>query len=165
MNSWIDRPMEVAALLNPAFAGVLLHESVRNFEKVRSSSMPVALLFLAAPIALHSPTRRALPKSTIAKMKPWIDETPEARIGFPERVRALRTFVREGILMASNSGLVAVAPDGGLVALRRSSVRLPESWSPGSDSHACWWASGFIARWFAATAGTPTLFALWGVKP
>jgi len=165
VSTWSDRPVEVANLLNPAFSAVVTHECVRNYEKAATVSMPFALAFLAVPIALHAPTRAKLPKSTLAKMRPWLEATPEARVGFTKRARTLQRFVREGVLFASHHGLIECSGSGDFTALRKTQLSLPESWRPGSDAYECLRAVGLVARWFATTAGTPTLFALWGVKP
>ena len=165
MIAWQDRPVEVANLLNPAFAAIVVHEAVRNYSRVAMIPMPVALTFLVPPIALHAPSRARLPATTVAKMRPWLEDHPEARVGFAARARALRDFVREGILFAGQHRLISLSDDGGLVPRRKSACRVPASWRPGSDPFECWRATGFVARWFASTAAAPTLFAFWGVKP
>lgn len=164
MSRWTERPLEVANLLNPAFSAVITHECVRNYYRVAAGPLPISLLFLAPPIALHGPTRRGLPRTTVAKMRPWLDQNPQVRIGFARRARTLRGFTREGILFATHHKLVEFSA-GGITPLRKTQLRLPGSWRPGSDAFECLKAAGFVARWFAATAGATTLYALWGVKP
>lgn len=165
MIPWQERPLEVANLLNPAFAAIVIHEAVRNYVRAATIPMPVALSFLVPPIALHPSSRGRLPATTVAKMRPWLEDYPEVRIGFPGRVRALSDFVREGIVFAGQYRLISVSEDGGLVPSRKSACRVPATWQPGSDPYECWKATGFVARWCASTAAAPTLFALWGVKP
>lgn len=164
MIPWARRPLEIANLLNPPFCGLLVHEAVRDYHRASGRPMPIPLVHLALPIALHRRTREILPGNTRARMHPWIERHPQARVRFADRVRALRVPVREGLLVAANDGLIHL-DEYQLVPTRKSAAVTPTSWSGETESYHCWRAAGFVGRWFAATAGPTTIFALWGLKP
>lgn len=164
MIPWNARPVEIANLLNPFFCALLVHETVREYAASSNSAMPIGLTHLALPIALHKRTREQLPGNTRTRMHPWIENHPQVRVGFAQRVRALRGPVREGIIMAAQKELIHLDA-GNLAPTRKGPAILPSSWDDQAEAYSCWRAAGFIGRWFRASATTTTIFALWGVKP
>ena len=55
MRRWEERPIEVANLLNPAFCGRLLYQSIVGHSEYESKDMPYVLFFLVLPLVLHAP--------------------------------------------------------------------------------------------------------------
>lgn len=83
MKSWESRPTEVANLLNPAFCGEILSNTISSYHSTTHKNFPFALSFLILPIVLHSPTRRTMPPRK--GMHVWLQENPEIKINFANR--------------------------------------------------------------------------------
>src|SRR5689334_23261202 len=94
------RPIEEQALFNPAFLAVMIRRAAEDHEKRADGRLlPVVLTYLAAPLALHGPTRRQLPTLVTVQMGEWIRNHPDASAGLDVRARALRPLVSSGLRM------------------------------------------------------------------
>jgi len=98
MRAWSTRVIEEAHLFNPAFSATLLAEAIDDYCDKAKHPLPFAVAFLILPIVLHEGTRKALPKSTLTALLPWVQDHRETLVGFPERVRQLQEITREAVL-------------------------------------------------------------------
>lgn len=165
MNPWPQRIREEAHLLNPAFTCLTLISACAGFMEKCSRPIPFALAFMVLPIALHKQTRDALPHTTRTSVPAWLQRNAEARIGFYDRLLALRPYTREALhyglasnwLEAVDSGNIAyIAPHSLIdIAIRQLS----------GDAKVCISRARFLGKWFAVTPSASTIMALWGVRP
>ena len=109
---WEARPIEVAHLLNPAFGALLLREAAVEYTKASRTSIPFGLCFLVLPLALHPPTRRALPTTTRSLLPQWLESHPELQALSAERMRRLSPYSREAILFGLQNGLLSLDSEG-----------------------------------------------------
>src|SRR5262249_40092974 len=116
MTPWACRPSEVANLLNPAYCGLLLREAMQGYESETPEGMPFALAFLILPVVLHEPTRLLLPGKTTTSLHAWLQERPNARIGFAERAREMVLHTREALLLLAARGAVRFSEGGTVLA-------------------------------------------------
>jgi hypothetical protein len=96
----IERPIEEATLLNPAFGALVVARAVADYQKQSGEGLPYPLAFLILPVILHSETREALPASTRAIMHNWIADNAALIAAFPERARRMTRISKEAILFA-----------------------------------------------------------------
>lgn len=157
------RPFEEEALFNSAFLALIVREAVADHMK-RSDGrgLPTVLAYLISPLALHGPTRRALPGNATSQMGEWTRGHPEALIGLNDRARALRPLVSGGIrlglvhgVLRSSGGTLEAAPLG----------RRPRGMARSEDVDACLAKSRFLGRWFAEQPDPITAMAWWGLRP
>lgn len=165
MRPFRERPPEVAALLNPAFCGLLLHDSAAGFRReAHGAAMPFLFIPFVLPLSLHCATRAALPTTTRTKMHAWIQAHPEARISFPQRARSLHPYAMQGLLFATARGWFTFTADGGILTaspLAHKRKHIVQT----SEVAACREAAVRVGRWLAH-AGTPsTVYAMWGIIP
>ena len=85
MLVWHERSPEEAHHFNPAYCGALVYEFVRSYTNAKEHPPLFPLVFCAMPIALHPDTRDRLPSRTIPGLYPWIENNPEALVGFADR--------------------------------------------------------------------------------
>lgn len=163
MKPWIERPREVAFLLNPAFCAAAVGEVAKGYQDEASGSIELPLLFIAIPLALHLETRAAFPRSIATRHNVWLESHQELRVGFSDRCRSIAPYVREAILFGGQHGLLSATSDGRLAVSKtsRRSGRSPDS----QDVAATLKAAKFVGRWLASAGPTNTVFALWGVRP
>lgn len=164
MIDWEARPIEVAHLLNPAFGAVLIREAVVAYATTARQPMPFALCFLILPLALHPPTRRALPSTTKSLMPEWLQSHPEIQGLAAERMRRLSPYSREAILFGLQNGLLEVDSEG---AVKKSRKSIPDPFHgiEVSDPIECREAARFLGKWFGKVSNPALLFTLWGVRP
>ena len=163
MLRWEDRPLEIANHLNPAFCSLILFEAVSGFLERSSRGMDYTSSFLVLPIVLHKTTRESLPRSTVTKLHTWIQNNPSCRIGFGKRVQSLRPYTREALIFGMQRGLLAIDTEGLLIPVKSKIPKLsaPESSEPSEIRK----KALFVGKWFADVRDTPTLLAIWGLRP
>jgi hypothetical protein len=159
MTQWVERPVEEARLLNPAFLAALLTAAVADFERTADEPMPWTLSFLVPVFALHERTRQALPGSIQAHFSTWLQGHAEVRVGFSRRARPLVPLVREGLRLAVRSGALEVE-GGGL----RVTTQLRPPHNQTDEVAECFRAARFVGRWFARRHDLATIFGLLGVR-
>lgn len=164
MKPWPQRPIEEANLLNPAFCCVALASSVAEYASVDRVGMPYPLVYLVLAAALHKPTRIWLPRTTRTTLGAWLQEHADARVGFAERVIALKPYCREAILFGALRNWLTMTDEGRLLAGDVGAVERAVRVLDG-EARECTRAARLVGRWFAR-AGTPqTVMAYWGVRP
>jgi len=163
MMKWEARPIEVAHLLNPAFGALLLREAAVEYTKATGTSIPFGLCFLILPLALHPPTRRALPSTTRSLLPQWLESHPELQALSAERMRRLSPYSREAILFGLQNGLLSLDSEGSVGSAVKS-VRDPFP-SDVADPVECRAAARFLGRWFGKLANPALIFTLWGIRP
>lgn len=156
MIAWNRRPRLVAHFLNPALMAVLASTCAAEYERARQEPMPWVLLFVAAPLVLHGPSRRALPSSTRTHVSTWIARNPIIRSGFPGRTRGLAPYVREGVRYGVRSGALVLAD--------QSVQGRPLSLHTGQVAELLS-AARLVGRWFAKLDRPATAYALFGIYP
>lgn len=104
MRVWAERPVEIAAMLNPWFCALALDAAVRGYEEKSGRPMPLPLAFLVLPLVLHGETARSMPKSSAAKFSNWVLDNPRPLAAFPRRTREMTPFSREALLLGIRSG-------------------------------------------------------------
>lgn len=162
--TWDERPAEEAALFNPAYCGELIARCVSEYENARSTPLPLALAFTVLPLTLHAPTRGRLPGRSNATLVTWAAEQGSFIADLPQRVLALRSVTREGLLFAAQYGALAVDAEG----LRRGpspfrlSAKRPEA-TP--DAEAARRSAGLVGRWYANQGSAASVLQALGVRP
>lgn len=158
------RPFEELALFNPAFLALLARRAAHEHE-ARSDGrlIPTVLAYLLIPLALHGPTRRALPNVVTAQMGEWIRAHPEAALGLGHRARALRPFVSAGLRLGLTHGLLS--GEEGTLRAAASVPRRPRGMSRTTEVDECIGKAGFLGRWFSGQPDPVTTLALWGLRP
>lgn len=170
MLPWLERPIEVATLFNPAFCAVLLYDAVKSYENVQSQGMAYPLIFLILPLVLHEETRDALPSPRTKKVNlhQWIKENKLLHQGFIKRTRYLVPYTKEGLIFSIKHGFIKILKEqeqaGYLLPIDKSFVQKP-SWDKKSEPALCREKAQFFGKWFADTGNAARVFEIFGIKP
>ena len=162
MIAWNHRAIETASLFNPAFCSIILRQSFAGYTREKNDGMPYILSFLVLPIVLHRFTREQLPKLITTKMHAWLNTQGEVRVQFPQRVRAMNPYTREGLIYGLQSGLFSMDENGHLLS-SYGKVKLP--WNIQSESSVCSQKAEFVGRWLAQAGEPNTIYHMWGIQP
>jgi hypothetical protein len=160
-----QRPRELAHLLNPAFLSVLIARASSGYKEEADAAFPFSLAFLTLPLILHRTTRERLPHTTRTRMTAWLQDSPDVRVGFAERTRALVPYAREAIIFALYNGALRLTESGDI---ETTSPRLISRELRGSDmdeANECLRRASFVGRWLARAGSASTVYALWGIRP
>jgi hypothetical protein len=159
---WERRPIEVAALLNPAFGGEILRRCFSAYEDEASEPMSFPLAFLILPIVLHSNTRELI-RSSRVQLHAWLQQNPSVRVGFAERARQLAPVTRESITFLLIHNGLSIDEFGRVGVLR--SYRRTRTTQDRAEVADYYSKAVILGRWFARVRSSSTIFALWGVRP
>jgi hypothetical protein len=164
MNPWAERSPELAALLNPAFCGMLLYSAIDGFVERGGVGMPYEISFLVLPLVLHEQTRGMLPKSIATPFQTWVSGNPTLRIGLAERVRAAIPISREALvflLVRQSIDVRQAALMPGLAKPRLSAAKTSRS----SDVRGCVQSAALLGRLLATSGRSATVYASLGIAP
>jgi hypothetical protein len=154
----------VENLLNPSFCGILIRKAAFEYKKYAKAPLPYALIYLILPLALHSLTRKSILKSERKKLHTWLQENPEVKIQFAERVRNIVPIVNETLVFLFSVKAAEFDQDGNLNVVkheRKGNLKVDFD----LEVYECAIAAGIIGRWFAKTNSITTIYAMFGVKP
>ena len=165
MKPWLERPIEEANLLNPAFCCVVLSSSIVGFGSIDAAGMPYPLAFMVLPIVLHRATRERLPRDTRTTLAAWLQEHAEAKVQFGDRLVALKPHTQEAILFGCLHDWLVLLQGG------RLQTAVDESGADrfvrriADEARECVMRAQFVGKWFASCGAAQTVMALWGIKP
>lgn len=163
--TWKERAPEEAANFNPAYCGALIFEFVKEYEKSKDAWPAFPLPFLALTISLHPGTRDQLPKSTITGLYSWLEDNPDAKVGFAIRAQNLRPYLQEAMRFSIAREALRF-DDGGHLAIggKKASFTPSVLQSSTTEVRDTVTATKKVARWFAAAGATSTILAAWGIR-
>jgi hypothetical protein len=165
MKPWTERTREEAHLLNPPFCCVTLTSACAGFTESSGQPLPFVLAFMVLPIILHKHTRESLPRTMRTSVPAWLQEHAEVRIGFHERLMALKLHAREAMRYGLVFDWMAMG-DSGLIRCVVTNTQINRAIrSLNGDAQECISRARFLGKWFGTNASTETLMALWGIRP
>ena len=162
MRKWNERPTEVAYLLNPAFCGRLLYNTIKSYNNETKRAFPFSLVYLVLPLLLHRNTRKCINSRT--QLLVWVQRNEYLLVRFAERTKQLVPITNEAIEMLLQSGYVNLNASG---ELEISHVKKSISKTRFTDDEVkeCINKSDQIAKWFAKTGKVETIYIALGVRP
>jgi hypothetical protein len=164
VRPWHERPIEEAALFNPAFLATVLHHIAKNFEEERGEGFPFALAFVSAPLVMVSMIRDALPGRKDTSLAAWLQGHPQIRLNFAVLAGAMVPVVREGILYGLSKE--ALQLDGAAIKAKALGKRASAVLGEGTkEMLEILHKARFVGRWYANAGTAETIMVLWGVRP
>lgn len=160
---WRERVREEANLFNPFFLALVIRQVAKAYEAARIERLPWALPFLFVPLLLHEHSREQLPYTSRTDLVVWLTDHPDIRFLTPHRVRLLRPFVQEALLVGVRDQLLSVEhPDltVGIGDTRVTQARIDRTGLVAGDVlKAC----PKMGRWLARNGSWQYQLTLWGV--
>lgn len=167
MESWDERPSDVAHLLNPAFCGEIIRSCIEGYSAESENGMPFINSFLILPMILSEPIRNSLPKTTRKTMAAWLEENPELRITFAARARDLVPFTKESLSFLLQNDMIHFGMRDSLLLNRpvtKAQLEARKSISNGEVAD-CYKKAFLVGRLLSKVNSSTTLFTMWGVSP
>jgi hypothetical protein len=164
LPTWSRRSREEAALLNPAFVALVVHQAAQTFEEESGEGLPFPLAFLVPPVVVAEGIRSQLPDRKDSSLAAWVQGHPEIRLRFAEHAAAMIPVVREGVLFAVTARVMSLSearlratalPRGSALAIAANTDEFQEVIRKAK----------FVGRWYANAGTTETIMAFWGVRP
>lgn len=162
MNGWNNRAKEVAYLLNPAFCGRIIYNTVKVYNDETKRAMPFPLIYMILPLVLHRKTRERI--QGVTQMQIWIKRNPELLIGFAQRTKSLVEITNEAIEFLLQSGVININNNAELAsAITRRS--LSKTKHVNDEIKECISKSSCVAKWFAKAGTIENIYISWGIRP
>ena len=161
MRRWDKRAKEVAYLLNPSFCGLILYNSIKEYEKETSTSFPFFLAYLILPLVLHRKTREKISSRT--QMHIWLQKNPELLIDFSKRVNDIVEITNETIRFLLQCKVLEFDKDAA-PNLKLSDLKLKEEKIENEEIDDCIRKAKHVARWFSKGGTVETIYINFGVR-
>ncbi len=161
MNSWNERPVEVANLFNPAFCSYIIYSTLKETIKLKKSSVPIAILYLILPLLLNK--KILIDASTKVKMHVWIQENPFLFIDFSEQVKDFIEITNESIEYLLKFDLIYINNIGEFELKEKKKINT-EAEKLNEEILEIQKNVKKIARWFASGT-TEAIYISLGVRP
>ena len=155
------RPAERDALLNAPFIALILAHAARGHHKRTERPMALSLCFVVAPIALHAPTRAALPRKVTARFGGWLDTHPLLRAGMAGRAQAVAPAVRAGLREGLRAGALTLTAD----QVSGQPPRRPPGLTLSDEVEDILKRAEFVGGWLGLAGSPAAIYAMWRVKP
>jgi hypothetical protein len=162
MKQWIDRPIEIRNLFNPAFCGLVLFRALTGFHVEDDKGMPFSLSLLVLPLCLQQSSRETLQRANRSYFLKVVADHPELLVGFGKRCTDVLPFTFEGLGLLMHCNAVTVSPDGRLVP---NSAGVRKTINGSDESKACQRVAAFLGKEFARIADRGTIYATLSVRP
>jgi hypothetical protein len=164
VTKWNDRSPEVAALLNPAFCGVLLYSAIDGHVGIANRTMPFENIFLVLPLVLHAPTRAIFPKQVGSPLQSWVSANPTIRVGLADRIRAATPITREAIIYMVSRDCIVVESGALNVGTKRPKMSSKKI-TLVSDVRGAVQAAAMLGRLLAGAGTSATIYTALGITP
>lgn len=165
MKPWIDRPKEIANLLNPAFCTLVITSSILGYYDVNNKDMPLPIAYMILPLILHDHSRKSLPERTNRSLPSWLSENMSIRMLFSERLLSLKPFTDESLLFGLSHKWLMFSDEGNIKSIKKKSEMKNILSQNIGNLNVFVERSNFLGRWFGKIDAPQTLMALWGIRP
>jgi len=158
---FLNPSRENRTLLNPAFCGQILLNTVKEYENRTSKGLPFSLAFLVLPLILHKETFEKIRYSTTGQFFTWLDTQTIQTIEFSSRAEFLKPTTLEAISILSYYNLVKIETEITTVDFDHSlNAKNYSGYMKKYQEKAIQ-----IGRWFAETNSISTIYLMLGIKP
>ncbi len=152
---------ESRTLLNPAFCGQILLNTIKEYESRTSKGLPFSLIFLVLPLILHKDTSNKIRYSTTSRFFNWLDTQITQTIEFSSRAEFLKPITVDAISFLSYYNLIRIDADITTVDFDHFlNAKNYSSYMKKYQDKAIQ-----IGRWFTETNSISTIYLMLGVKP
>lgn len=162
MREWSSRSKEVAYLLNPAFCGRIIYNTVKIYGDITKRAFPFPLIYLILPLILHKKTRELINSRT--QLMIWVQRYPETLINFPKRAKELVPITNEAIELLFQCNLLKLTNNGEIEVVKTVKALSKTKYS-NDEIKECIKKSEHVGKWFAVAGKVETIFIGMGVKP
>lgn len=162
MKQWVDRPIEIRNLFNPAFCGLVLFRALAGFHGHDAKGMPFSLSLLVLPLCLQQDSRETLQRGNRSYLLKVIADHPELLVGFDRRCMDVLPFTFEGLGLLMHLNALAVSPAGRLLP---GSAKVRKTIGGSEESKACQRAAAFLGKEFAHIGDRGTIYTTLGIRP
>jgi hypothetical protein len=162
MKKWIERPVEIRNLFNPAFCSIILLRSFQGYEENDDEGIPFSLSLLVLPLCLQKETREIILTNSRSYLLKVLSNNAQVLLGFAQRTNNMIPFTFEslGLAMLYNSFNVT---ESGRLKLREGAIK--KSIKGTKESIDCQKAAQIIGKKFAQISDRVTIYSSLGIRP
>jgi len=165
LETWQDRSVITANLLNPAFCGEVLRRSISAYnDNDDDETMPYSLLCIILPVVLHKATRDKMPLRTSTYFHSWVDSNEYLFLNFGSRVKQLLPYTKESILFLLKHKAVFIN-EGGKVEISVSYRKKNPRGENIEEVKQILKKAELIGKWLRLTGNPQTIYMFLKIQP
>ena len=162
MKQWIERPVEIRNLFNPAFCGLVLFRALAGFQAEDERGMPFSLSLLVLPLCLQQRSRESLQRGNRSYFLKVVADHPELLVDFGRRCADVLPFTFEALGLLMHLDALAVTPDGRLLP---GPAGVRKTINGSEESKACQRVAAYLGKEFARIRDRSTVYTTLGIRP
>ncbi|WP_151963359.1 three component ABC system middle component [Acinetobacter oleivorans] len=162
MNIWLNRPIEVRNLLNPAFCALNIYHAIKEYERVSGKGMPFSISLLVLPLCLHEPTSSYLLSKNRTFFLKNITNNPLIIAGLDKRVNDFNLFTIESISFLLHVNAIFIDDKG---MLNTNKIKLKKLNIIGKSSQEKLKVATYLGKQLAKINDRSTVYMSLGIKP
>jgi hypothetical protein len=159
---FLKRTRESRTLLNPAFCGEILRNTIKEYENHDPKGLPFTLVFFILPIILHHNSFKKIRYSTQGQFFSWLDNQVAQTIDFENRTIFLKKITLETISFLSFFNAIEIK-EGRLKTINFDLSINSKHYSPYMKRYHE--IAIQIGRWLSENDSIPTVYMMLGVLP
>lgn len=152
-------------LYNPAYVGVVLYQSIREYEAMNPSGFHCGLTYIVAPMSISPRYSKILPATVATPVSGWVAEHEGELIGFANAVSSYADSVNSAIAFLLEHEAVLMDDEGRYFL---SNIALPQKPSyvfKNKNFKDSFLAAGLLGRWFSGASNIESVYAQLGIRP
>ncbi|MBS3921964.1 MAG: hypothetical protein KGZ37_02290 [Nitrosarchaeum sp.] len=149
-------------LLNPAFCGEILRNSIKQYENHKPEGLPITLVFFVLPLVLHPDTASKIRNAIEGQFFGWLDRNFLNTINFEERVKMLKKVTLDALALLSYFNAVEIK-EGRIKTIDFDfslNSQKYNTYMPRYQDKAIQ-----VGRWFSQSNSISTIYLMLGVRP
>lgn len=152
-------------LYNPAFCGLLLVVSIREYQEKNANGMHCTLPYLLLPMALNKALASNLPRSITTPIAGWIAGHEGEIIGLSESVTAFIEIVESGLAFLLSKNIIYLSEEGCFYILDDKLPKTSTLQKYNKSLTSIIKSASFLGRWFASSSSVSGVYAQLGMRP
>jgi hypothetical protein len=152
-------------LYNPAYVGIVLYQTIREYEANNSSGFHCALTYITAPMSISPRYSRLLPTSVATPITGWIAEHEGELIGFSSVVSAYADIVNSAMAFLLEHEMILLNDEGRYCLTDISYPKKPSYVIKNERFKESFLAAGLLGRLLAESSTVESIYAQLGIRP
>ncbi len=152
-------------LFNPAYVGILLFQSIREYQIKSGNGLHCSLTYIIAPMSISPRYTTILPTTMSTHLTSWTNENEGNLIGFDKAVSSYVDIVNSAMILLIEKQIIILNNDGNYYLTDIEFPKKPTYVFKNKRFKESYLSAGLLGRWFSQASSVESIFIQLGIKP